>query len=129
MTPNKIHVDMPLKIPQNIIDVLKKYKKWRENGIGCKDSILDEMARVGKRWHLYNGFEACVGTFIIYTKVGVVIKAVAVDKEPLKIDWFVGQAQFGSRAAEFANAPVKEYTNKRGTYVYHFTENKETCSV
>lgn len=120
---------MPLKIPQNIIDVAQKYKTWRENGIGNKTDILNEMEGVLKRWHLSNGFSACVGTFEIYTTVGVVIKITAVDTEPLTIDWFIGSAAYGKDADLVKNVPVAQHTNKRGTYVYHFTENRKTCSV
>ena len=124
MNPKKIHVNMPLKIPQNILDVAEKYRQWRQDGIGCKQTILEEMDKVVKRWHRYTGYSACVGTFEFSTNVGVSIKIVATEPEGLRIDWFIGAAQYGRDSDKLANVRCKQYTNKRGTYVYHFQDDK-----
>jgi hypothetical protein len=69
-------IHLPLKIPQGIIDLLTRYKEWgkREDRTGEeKTEILHRLSQEAKRWHLYAGFEAIAGTFLIHTKVGVSI--------------------------------------------------------
>lgn len=71
-------VHLPLNIPQNIIEQLTRYKEWgkREDRTGAeKTEILHTLSKVAKRWHLYAGFEAIAGTFLIHTRVGVTIIA------------------------------------------------------
>lgn len=86
----KKHVHLPLKIPQNIIDVLVSYKEWADAGGSgkyhkTKDQLLKELNEACKKWHLYVGYESMAGSFFIYTKVGVYVYAHISNKEPLVI--------------------------------------------
>lgn len=87
----KKHVHLPLKIPQNILDVLISYKAWRDAGGSkkygkTKDQLLKELDAACVKWHLYNGWESMAGSFFIHTKVGVTIYTHISDRKPLVIE-------------------------------------------
>jgi len=132
MTPKKIHIDLPLRVPNNIIRILEKYRQWSLNqkntGLN-KDELLKELDKVCSRWHLSNGYDAIAGRFWIYTKVGVILTTSPASDDWLKI--YQCTRSFDFDCKEMENAPwdkektvtYKPKTKKLPqTFVYHFEE-------
>jgi len=88
MRKRKKHIYLPLKIPQNIIDVLVSYREWQRNQDNypkTKLQLLKELDKACLKWHLYCGWESMGGSFFIYTKVGITIYTHINSKKPFLI--------------------------------------------
>jgi hypothetical protein len=89
MRNRKTHVDLPIKIPQNILDILIEYQNWRKDQSkypkGYKLGMLKKLDKACLKWHLYAGWESMGGSFFFHTKVGIMIYTHVSGSKPLKI--------------------------------------------
>lgn len=120
MRNRKIHVKLPLKIPQNIIDCLVAYNEWRKNPAlfheERKTEILKAMDKACVKWHLFEGYGACVGHFTILTKVAIEIVCNTARDNPI-IEFYTKTSFFDS---ETEREEGKVYKGK--TYVYDWDD-------
>jgi hypothetical protein len=89
MRKRKRHIKLPLRIPQNIIDMFVEYREWRKNQAGYPENFKEEFFKrfdaVCKKWHLYTGWGACAGSFWIFTQIGIVVYTHINEKKSLTI--------------------------------------------
>lgn len=121
MKPKKIHVNLPLKIPQNIYDVLEEYRQWRITGVGNKEEIRTKLSKIARRWHLYAGYSAMAGSFFIETTVGISIVCHIDEDEPLELIQYTDYNVWGT---DNDKTWVREKTDGDKTFVYHWDEQK-----
>lgn len=97
---------MPLKVPQNILDMFVEYRRWRKDHTkfpkDFKETWLKRLTVVCRKWHLYSGWEGMAGSYWIHTKVGVTIYTHIGKDEPLTI--------------QQCNTAANEYNPWRGQY-------------
>ena len=123
----KEHVTLPINIPQNIVDWFIAYREWRKDqdayAKGHKDKMLKELDVVCRKWHLWNGWESCAGSYWIYLTNGLVVYTHINEDKPLVIHTCVLGKQFETWEDQPTEA---SYGDK--DYVYHW-DNYEPLTI
>ena len=117
MRNRKTHVTLPLKIPQNILDIFIEYREWRKDYTkfpkNHKDAMLKRLDKIAPKWHLYTGWESMAGSFFIHTKVGIMVYVHINEDKPLTIQ------QCTDKDSNVWNGEYPQ-TERIGNFVYHW---------
>ena len=115
----KEHVTLPISIPQNIIDWFIDYKEWRKDQQsfpkGHKEKMLDKLDPIGRKWHLYKGWQNVAGSTWIFLKNGLVLVCHVNEEKPLVIKTCV----LGKEYEKWGKQPQKANLGDKN-YVYNW---------
>jgi hypothetical protein len=128
MRNRKIHIKLPLKVPQNILDMFVEYRRWRKDHTkfprDFKEKWMERLTAVCKKWHLYSGWESMAGSYWIHTKVGITVYTHIGEDKPLTIHQCTN---FGDSYNPWYNKyPHDETGTRKGQdYVYDWRDYAE----
>ena len=117
----KEHVTLPIIIPQNIIDWFIGYREWRKDQSafpkGHKYKMLDQLEEIGKKWHLYAGWQNVAGSTWMWLNNGLVLLSHISEDKPIIIRTVVCGKEYDHAEDR---KQIDESTYDDRDYVYHW---------